>query len=180
MNGSQIIQITGRIGFFCARHFLSVLLTVLAGCLLWTVTYFALLLWAAFTSGGLGGPLAYPAGLLFFLVAGTAASLVLLFPATAFAEWLARRLGFPVLVQIPFSVASLALLCLAAVGIHSSVSFGALLFLSHLLPLGLYWWVAQSAPLAFSGSSVPSSTALPNKALQLTEAGRRVCPEFQP
>jgi hypothetical protein len=150
MNGSQTIQTAGRIGFFCARHFLAVLLTVLAGCLLWTVTYFALLLWAAFAGSGLGGPLTYPAGLLFLLVAGTATSLVLLFPATAFAEWLARRLGFPVLVQIPFSVAFLALLCFAAVGIRSSVSFGVLLFLSLLLPLGLYWWVAQSGPLVLS------------------------------
>ena len=116
MNGRHTIQIAGRVGFFCARHFLALLLVVLAGCLLWTVTYFALLLWAAFAGGGLGGPLAYPAGLLFFLVAGAAASLALLFPATALAEWLAGWFGLPVLVQIPLSVAFLALLCLAAVG----------------------------------------------------------------
>ena len=149
MNGRHTIQITGRVGFFCARHFLALLLTVLAGCLLWTVVYFALLLWAAFAGGGLGGPLAYPAGLLFFLVAGSAASLVLLLPATALAEWFARWHGFPVLAQIPLSVAFLALLCFAAVGLRSSLSFG-VLFLSLLLPLGLYWWVAQSAPLALS------------------------------
>ena len=149
MNGRHTIQIAGRIGFFCARHFLALLLVVLAGCLRWTVTYFALLLWAAFAGGGLGGPLAYPAGLLFFLVAGTAAGLALLFPATAMAEWLARWVGLPVLVQIPLSVTFLALLCLAAVSIHLSLSFG-VLFLSLLLPLGLYWWVAQSAPLALS------------------------------
>jgi hypothetical protein len=140
-----------------ARHLLALAVTVLAACVFWTVTYLALLLWAVFTGSGLGGPLAYPAGLLFFLVAATAACLLLLLPATALAEWFARRRGFPVLAQIPISVVMLALLCLIAVGIASSVGskptlhgvsigFG-ILFSALLLPLGLYWWVVQSIPL---------------------------------
>ena len=149
MSGCHPIRMASRVGFFCARHFLALLLTVLAGCLLWTATYFALLLWAAFTGSGLGGPLAYPAGVFFFLVAGAATGLVFLFPATVFAEWLTRRLRLPILIQIPLSVGFLALLYWAAGGFHLSVVFG-VLFLSLLLPLGLYWWVAQSAPLAGS------------------------------
>jgi hypothetical protein len=73
---------------------------------------------------------------------------------------LARRRGLPVLAQIPLSVGILAVLSLAVAGIAAavvdhpsfqgvSVSFGAL-FLGHLLPLGLYWWVAQSGPLLLS------------------------------
>ena len=93
--------------------------------------------------------MAYPAGLLLFLVAGATASLGLLFPATAFAEWFARWRGFPVLAQVPLSVVCLTLLCLVVAGVHPSLSFG-VLFLSLLLPLGLYWWVAQSVPLTLS------------------------------
>lgn len=160
MNGSQAIQTAGRIGSFCARHFLALVLTVVAACVIWTVAYAALLLWAVFTGGGGGGPLAYPAGLLFSFVATTTACLALLFPSTALAEWFARRCGFPVLAQIPVSVVALALLCLAVVGIASaigsqptlrgvSVGFG-VLFLSLLVPLGLYWWAAQSGPILLS------------------------------
>lgn len=160
MNGSQTIQTAGRIGSFCARHFLALAVTVVAACVFWTVTYFALLLWAVFTDSGIGGPLAYPAGLLFFFVATTAASLTLLLPSTAIAEWFVRRRGFPFLAQIPVSVVTLALLCLVAVGIASaigsqptlhgvSVGFG-VLFLALLVPLGIYWWAAQSVSLLLS------------------------------
>jgi hypothetical protein len=136
------------------------IVTVVVACVVWTVTYFALLLWAAFIGGGIGGPLAYPAGLLFFFVATTATSLFLLLPSTALAEWFTQRRGFPILAQIPVSVAVLALLCLIAVSIVSaagsqptfhgvSVGFG-ILFLVLLVPLGIYWWGAQSAPLLLS------------------------------
>jgi hypothetical protein len=160
MNESRVIQTARRIGSVCVRHCLALAITVLAACALWTVTYFALLLWAVFTDSGIGGPLAYPAGLLFFFLASTAAGLVLLLPSTAFAEWLARRRGFPILAQIPLSVAALAVLCLVVGGIASavraqptlydvSVGFG-VLFFALLVPLGLYWWAAQSGPLLLS------------------------------
>jgi hypothetical protein len=150
VNGSQAIQAAGRIGSFCARHLLALLVTVAVPCVLWTVAYFALLLWAVVTDGGLGGPLAYPGGLVFLFVAAMVASLVLFFPATALAEWLARRRAYPILAQIPFSVAVLAVLCLILSSIRGiSVSFGAL-FAALLLPLGLYWWTAQSGPLLLS------------------------------
>lgn len=156
MNGNKLVQNAGRIGSFCARHFLALTVTVAAACVIWTITYFALLLWAVLAGGGIGGPLAYPAGLLFFIVATTAACLILLFPATALAEWFAHRCGFPIVAQIPFSVAALALLCLVASAVGSqptlqgvSVGFG-VLFLTLLMPLGLYWWAAQSVPLLLS------------------------------
>jgi hypothetical protein len=160
MNKSRVIRTAGRIGSICIRHCLALAITVLAACALWTITYFALLLWAVFTDSGIGGPLAYPAGLLFFFLASTAAGLVLFLPSTALAEWFARRRGFPILAQIPLSVAGLAMLCFVMVGIASavraqptlygvSVSFG-VLFFALLVPLGLYWWAAQSGPLLLS------------------------------
>jgi hypothetical protein len=160
INESRAIQTAGHIGSVCIRHCLALALTVLAACALWTITYFALLLWAVFSNSDIGGPLAYPAGLLFFFLASTVTGLVLLLPSTATAEWFARRRGFPILAQIPLSVAALAVLCLVVVGIASavraqptlygvSVGFG-VLFLALLVPLGLYWWALQSGPLLLS------------------------------
>ena len=48
------IRTAAHIGGFCARHLLATLVMVLALCVLWTVTYFALLIWAAVSGGGLG------------------------------------------------------------------------------------------------------------------------------
>jgi hypothetical protein len=160
MNRSQAIRTAVGISGFCARHFLALVITVAVPCVLWTIAYFALLLWAMITGGGIGGPLAYPAGLLFFFVAATVASLVLLLPSTALAEWFARRNGLPIIAQIPISVGILALLCFLLVAVAASVDaapstksvsvgFG-VLFIVHLLPLGLYWWTAQSGPLLLS------------------------------
>lgn len=141
------------------RHGLALAVTIIVPCLLWTIVYFALLLWAVITGEGLGGPLAYPAGLLFFLVATIVGGSLLLFPSAALAEWCARRRAWPILAQIPLSLFTLAVLprpALATVtGARSplfpSVSAGfAVLFIGYLLPLGLYWWAAQSGPLLLS------------------------------
>jgi hypothetical protein len=159
MNESTAVW-AARIGGFLARHFLALLVTVAVPCVLWTVTYFALLLWAGFSGGGLGSPASYPLGLLFVLAAGTAASIILFLPSTALAEWFVRRRGLPVLSQVPIALALFAVLCLATVGVYAalvpqpgfrglSFGFGGL-FLVNLLPLGLYWWSAQGGPLLLS------------------------------
>jgi len=48
---------------FFGRHFLIVPFAALAGCILWTVAYLILLLVAVVGDKGVGGPLAYPAGI---------------------------------------------------------------------------------------------------------------------
>lgn len=157
MNERQAIETAGRIGAFVARHLLAIVVTVTAACVLWTVIYLALLLCTRLAGGGLGSPASFPIGLLFILVAGTAVSMTLFLPATALSEWFARRRGFPIVAQIPISVAIFALLCFAtasttaALGFQPTlrsvfVSFG-VLFAANLLPLGIYWWVVQSGPL---------------------------------
>ena len=97
MNGSLSIQGAAQVGGFFGRHSVALLVTVAVACVLWTVTYFALLLWAAFTGGGLGSPASYPLGLLFVILAGTLASVTLFLPATALAEWFAHRRRLPIL-----------------------------------------------------------------------------------
>ena len=160
MNGTETARIAGRIGGFFARHFLALAVTVAVACVLWTITYFALLLWAAFAGGGLGSPASYPLGLVFIVIVCTLVSATLFLPSTAVAEWFVRRRGLPILAQIPICVGIFAVLCLAVTGIASalsshpsllgsSVGLG-LLFFALLVPLGLYWSAAQSGPLLLS------------------------------
>lgn len=156
----ETLKRAGRFGAYCGRHLLALGVTLLAAAAAWTAVYALLFLWAVVMNQGLGGPLAYPFGLLFVVAFMGAVGLVLLFPSTALAEQVARRHGFPILAQIPISVGILALLCLGAAGIvlvtasqpklaETSGGVG-LLFLALLLPLGLYWWTAQSVPLLTS------------------------------
>ncbi len=163
MTGFQALRIAGSIGLFCLRHAVAMALTIAIPCLLWTVAYLGLLLYATVTGGGPGGPLAYPVGLLFVLAGAAGACLVLLFPATAAAEWIARRLSLPILAQIPISIGFLAILSLLLTLILGQrfpqalplapgqklnpVITAAALFSAHLLPLGFYWWIAQIGPL---------------------------------
>ena len=146
---------------FCGRHFFALLVIVVLACVAWTVAYFALLFWATVSGGGIGGPLAYPAGLLFAAVATVAAGIAFFLPSTRFAEWFARRRGLPILAQIPISLVCLGVLCLILVGvvqanrqepfaIKTFLGWTAFLIGIQLLPLGIYWWIAQAGPLAMS------------------------------
>jgi hypothetical protein len=140
------------------RHAFASFATIAAACAIWTVTYVGLLLWAIVSNEGLGGPLAYPGGLLFIGVAAAVSCLLLFFPATVSAEWICRSRALPILAQIPIAVVVLAVLCLLA-GVALRVStvaipfgasvrdFIAWLFFLSLLPIGFYWWIAQAAPL---------------------------------
>jgi hypothetical protein len=115
---------------------------------------------AIVTNGGLGGPLAYPAGLFVIVLVAAAAAIALFFPATAAAELIGRRWKVPFLAQIPVTVGVLAVLCLpAAIGVErfwsqapsprSVATLAVWLFGLSLLPVGFYWWVAQSGTLLF-------------------------------
>jgi hypothetical protein len=53
---------------FAARHLLIVLIAIIAGCIIWTIIYVILLLTAIVFNQGVGGPLAYPAGIIAILV----------------------------------------------------------------------------------------------------------------
>lgn len=142
-----------------ARHVVATVVTVAVPCLLWTVTYVVMLVVGLLFHGDPGGPLAYPAGLLVLLVAGTLATLLLIVPSVLLAEGLARGLKLNTLFQIPISLGFLALtsagICLLMdppgfplAGRHWGVR-SSVLFAVHLLPLGLYWWVAQGGPILY-------------------------------
>lgn len=146
------------LAFLVLRHGVASLATIVAACAIWTVAYLVLLLWAIAANGGLGGPLAYPGGLLVVALAAGLASLVLFFPATALAEWACHRRSLPILAQIPLSVALLAALCILAGSAIEAfrdpsattaavVRLCAWVFGLSLVPIGFYWWIAQAGPL---------------------------------
>lgn len=157
MNGAQASKITGLVGSLIVRHALAFAVSITIASAAWTLTYFALLFWAIIMNRGIGGPLAYPAGLLFTSLVSSLASLVLFLPSTVLAEWITRRLRVSTFVQIPLSVGFLAILCVVMVVILTGMGaevvskkiplHSGTLFLSMLLPLGLYWWAVQSVPL---------------------------------
>jgi hypothetical protein len=148
------------IGTFYARHLLALCVVVAAPCVLFTILYFVLLIWAIVFGGGIGSPIAYPIGLMVIFIAALGVGSMLFFPSTVFAEWIVKKRNLPVLAQIPITVGSLGTLCLLVSSIATANSAApslrgafvgfATLFGILLLPLGLYWWTAQSGPLALA------------------------------
>jgi hypothetical protein len=151
---NRTVRLASRVGGFLLRHALAVAVSVAAPCVLWTAVYFGLMLWVMVFGGDPGGPLAYPAGILTFFMGALAASVLVFFPVVGAAELVARRRGWPVLAQLPLSVGGLVVVCAAVAvatgevkGAGADASVFACLLGLGLIPLVLYWWVAQSLPL---------------------------------
>jgi hypothetical protein len=140
---------------FVSRHFLFVVFAMVAGCALWTIAYFALLLIAVVTNQGPGGPLAYPAGILAVLVVCVLVGWGIFAPASAVGIIFCRLFRLPRLAAIP-------VVWLAALWLYSALrgsgpnhsilpdatalqNFG--FFLS--LPLGIYWWLTEGPGALF-------------------------------
>lgn len=149
---SQIAAIVWQGSSFVLRHGFAIAVMVVTACALWTLCYLALLLWAIITNEGLGGPLAYPAGLLAFFLLSLAMSVCLYFPSTAIAAGLAKKFQRSFVWQIAICIGIFALLHLIAVlvirenptvPLSERLLIGGTLFLLNLIPLGLYWWCAQ-------------------------------------
>lgn len=142
---------------FLARHLLAMFVTIVVPCLFWTVAYFGLLLWGVITGGGIGSPAAYPVGMVLLVALGVVASLVLFLPSTTIAERVVRARNLPSWAQIPVCIGTLAILCLMVTLIASGIGFAGnpmrtagTVFLASLVPMGMYWWTAQSGPIVIS------------------------------
>jgi hypothetical protein len=136
------------------RHILAGAVTVAACLVIWTIIYLALLAWALLTNSGLGGPFAYPVGLLAILLSATAACALIFFPATLLSEFICRRRSFPpVLAGIPLSCLNTTVIVFVIVCGAVAISpppdelsvFAAtgLTTATLLVPLGIYWWTSQ-------------------------------------
>ncbi|MBC8128583.1 MAG: hypothetical protein H8M99_15700 [Gloeobacteraceae cyanobacterium ES-bin-144] len=144
---------------FVVRHFLMVPLAILAGCVLWTVGYVILLLIAVIWNQDVGGPLAYPAGIVMVIISAIVIGWGMFAPACAIGAISCRMIGWPRLAAIPIVFASgflfsylLYWVFVELVSTHSMPSFWIVLknftlFLS--VPLGAYWWITEGPGAVF-------------------------------
>lgn len=142
---------------FFLRHALAIVCTVLGSAILWTLLYVGLLVWALVGNEPVGSPLSYPGVLAVIFVACLVTAPTVLLPVVAITEWIAERREMSLWMQIPLSLVGLALMCLVVIGLASRIFEGMRpmdffeysfhLWLSLLIPLGVYWWSAHSLPL---------------------------------
>jgi hypothetical protein len=135
------------------RHAIAGAVVVAGAVALTTALYFALLVGAAVAGVPLGGPLVLPFLMLLALVAGVAAVGFVLFPVTALAEWIFTRYRLPWAVQLPLATAFLSAYVVSispwvavsrGVPLSAAPVWAGLAFVLLLIPLGIYWWTAQS------------------------------------
>jgi len=93
---------------FAVRHGLAMLVMPPLAALLWTIAYFVLLGIAMITGSGLGGPLAWPAGMAFFGAGSFCLIALVLLPACAVAAALRGLAKWPRLVGLPVAMAAAA------------------------------------------------------------------------
>jgi hypothetical protein len=138
---------------FAARHLLIVPIAIVAGCIVWTIIYVILLLAAIIFNQGVGGPLAYPAGIIAIVVPTVVIGWGIFAPASAVGAIVCALLKLPRLAAIPIVTAAafgLSYLLywgfIELVTTHSMPSAAVVLknfamFLS--IPLGIYWWITE-------------------------------------
>ncbi len=144
---------------FIARHLLVVSFAILVGCVLWTIAYILLLVVAVIWNQGVGGPLAYPAGIIAILGASIVVGWGIFTPASAIGAVFCGVFQLPRLAAIPVVFMSALVISylmywafIANLTTHSMPSTWAvvkhfLIFLS--APLGVYWWVTEGPGVLF-------------------------------
>ena len=144
---------------FAARHLLIVPIAIVASCIIWTMIYVILLLVAIIFNQGVGGPLAYPAGIIAILVTTIVVGWGIFAPASAIGAIACAMLKLPRLAAIPIvTVSAFGLSYLIYWGYmelittHSMPSATVVLknfviFLS--IPLGIYWWITEGPGAIF-------------------------------
>ena len=138
---------------FIVRHFFAVIAALVVGCAAWTVAYLVLLVWAVVTKSELGGPLAYPGGLLLVAVICLVVGWGIFAPACGLGQVVCHEFGWSRFAAIPFVfVGALGLswgwhyLFIENLTTHlmppfSTVFQGFVVYLS--VPLGAYWWLVD-------------------------------------
>lgn len=149
----SVMKLSIAVLAFLARHFLAVVLAMGAGFVIWTLVYVVLLIIAVIADKGMGGPLAYPAGLIAVAAACVVVGWGIFAPAVAVGAIFCGVFRMPRLAAIP--VVWLAAFGLS-VGLYGcfvgaftthlmpnvwSVLKNFCLFLS--VPLGAYWWLTE-------------------------------------
>ncbi len=140
---------------FAARHLLVVPFAIVVGCLLWTITYFVLLIVAVVFGGGIGSPLAFPGGIIAIVLMCAVFGWGIFAPASAVGFVFCQLLKLPRLAAIPVVYLSgfglcylLYLIFVESLTTHSMPSVWTVLenFTLYLsIPLGIYWWLTEGA-----------------------------------
>lgn len=136
-----------------------VVLVMCAGLVLWTLTYLVLLVIAIVGDQGIGGPLAYPAGVLVVFVSCGLLGWGVFAPASAVGAVLCSWFKWPRLAAIPIvTVAAFVLSYLlyrVFIGLFTTHSMPpALTILKNFaiylsVPLGIYWWLTEGPGVLF-------------------------------
>jgi len=159
------------IGTFILRHLIAVPLIAAALCLGWIVLYFILLVIAAISDSGIGGPLALPAGLIFIVLLAASVGWGVFTPACAVGATVCSLFRLPKLAAIPIVWVATCVFGYAIYWLFirfmtthsmppaSDVLLYSALFLS--IPVGIYWWITEG-PIA------------------LFDLGRRLWKRFKP
>lgn len=159
MNENKAIRTAMSAGGFLARHVLALGVLVALPCLLWTVAYAGLLVWAVVANEDPGGLLFYPVGLVMVFTGVLGFGLGVCFPITAVAEWVSHRKGWPRVIQFSLALAMLLLLLVVA-GLCTAVQRDApwhafpvvvgIGFPVMVAPFTVYWGIAQSLPVSWA------------------------------
>ncbi|MFM7182355.1 MAG: hypothetical protein ACKO2G_12945 [Verrucomicrobiales bacterium] len=144
---------------FLARHFFCVMLAMVVGCVLWTVVYGALFAAAVITGQGLGGPLAFPAGIFSVVGACVFVGWGVFAPAAAAGAVFCVVFRFPRLAAIPVVflagfVFSYLIYWAFIVTLTTHPMPSALVVLKNFsiylsIPLGAYWWLIEGPGALF-------------------------------
>ena len=144
---------------FVARHLLAIPFAIVAGCILWTIAYILLLVIAVIFGKGVGGPLAFPAGIIAILGASVIVGWGIFTPASAVGALVCKIFRWPRLAAIPVVFASALIIsymmCWAyTVGVTTQsvpstwmVAKSFAIFLA--VPLGVYWWILEGPGAVF-------------------------------
>lgn len=146
---------------FVVRQFVIVLLAMAVGCALWTVAYLGLLAVAVMGNHGVGGPLAFPAGILAVVATCAVVGWGISAPASAIGAVFCKIFHLPKIAAIPVVFCGGFLLSYlfywAFTGILASdpvppawmVLKNFTIFLS--IPLGIQWWLTEGPGAVFDG-----------------------------
>ncbi|GAA5484847.1 hypothetical protein [Haloferula sargassicola] len=144
---------------FLARHFLFGAFAMIVGCIAWTIAYIVMLIVAVVTNQGIGGPLAFPAGIMAVLAVCGFLGWGVFAPASAIGEIFRRVFRLPRIAAIPIVTVAAFLLSyviywayIEMVTTHSMPSMLTVLknFAIYLsIPLGAYWWLTEGPGALF-------------------------------
>jgi hypothetical protein len=144
---------------FAARHFMIVALAIIAGCILWTIAYLVLLMVAVIWNQGVGGPLAYPAGIVAIISTCIFTGWGVFAPASGVGIVFCSKFGLPRLAAIPVVFGTAFVISylmywafIELLTTHSMPSAWIVLknYMVYLsVPLGAYWWLTEGPGALF-------------------------------